>query len=172
MQKSILIILITLFSCCQKELIYQVPGFAEERIIEDTDLEKIINVIKSEEFEVYNKKREIPKSILKTLTKWQNKKVRFADKGEKYRKNDVIINPRIPNREIITILKSNKYFVMTYNHGGRGFHRHILFCDLENGEVANNIWIGNSSKELTSKEEIIEELMRESKWLYTNFVCY
>jgi len=171
---KILLLIITLFSCSnQKDLTaWGIPEIEEERILSNDDLKNIITTLKTEEFQVYNQKQKIPKAVNKLLNNWYGEKVRFASNGNKYRKDCVVTNRKMQSREIITILKSEKHFVMTYNHGGRGFHQHILFTELKKDKIAETIWIGNSSKALTTKEEIISELQSQSNWLHTNIVCY
>ena len=174
MPKILLPIIIILSSCSPQKDFKNlgIPEIEEERILSNKDLKKVIEILNTEKFQVYNQKNHIPKSVDKLLNNWYGEKVRFASNGEKYRKGCVVTNPKMPSREIITILKSENHFVMTYNHGGRGFHQHILFTGLNKNKIAKTIWIGNASKKLMTKDEIIKELEIESNRFHTNIVCY
>lgn len=170
----ILLITVFLFSC--GELRYYnaqgIPKSEKERILSNKDLQKIIETIKTEKFKQYDQKKKIPRSILHILSKWNGSKVRFASHGDEYRKGCVVENWRIPNREITTILRSKKYFVMTYNQGGYGRSKHILFAELKRGSVEKTIWIAYARGSLTTREEILKELAKPPKSFHTNIVNF
>lgn len=174
MHKTLFLMTVIFLSCNgSKDLTdWGIPEIEEDRILSNRDLKYIIETIKTEKFKTYKQKQYIPKSVSKLLNIWYGDKVRFASNGDEYRKGCVVTNRKIPSREITTILKSETYFVMTYNHGGRAFHRHILFAELVNDKIAKTIWIGNAFRTLETKDDIIFELECERNYLHTNIVCY
>jgi hypothetical protein len=172
MRKIYFLVLVSLFSCTQKKLEGEVPLVVEERIISNQDLYQIIQTLKTEKFQVYNQKHQIPHSIKNALSNWQGEKIRFASKGKAFRRGCIISKENLPTRQIITILKSKKHFVMTYNHGGIGLHKHFLFSKIRKGEIVESIWIGHVVGDVATKEEIIQALESDPEEFNTNMVCF
>jgi hypothetical protein len=70
---------------------------------------------------------------------------RFAQPGEKWEPTDIISDASLPWKRLIWAAKSENYYVVHYERGGRCHSFHILVATMENGE-ASAVWraVGHS----------------------------
>ncbi|MGE4544026.1 MAG: hypothetical protein AB7D06_07955 [Pedobacter sp.] len=64
---------------------------------------------------------------------------RLAQPGGKWEPTDVISDASLPWKRLIWAAKTENYYVVHYERGGRGHSYHILVATMENGE-AKAIW--------------------------------
>lgn len=83
--------------------------------------------------------KNIPQIIRKALKSW---KIDLANADEPYQATDVVLSKNIPKRQIISIFKNSSHFLMTYNHGGRGHHTHIMYFRYGEDQIFD-FWVGN-----------------------------
>lgn len=150
----------------------------EKKILSNDSFIRILSSLKEESFEVSYDKKDVPKSLRNILERWNDERkcpfgneVKFANPNEDFESTDCALDPQLPTRQIILILKNNKHVVITYKHGGIGLHNHILWAEFQNGFV-KDIWVGVASKCLDSKAKIQETLNDKTENLNTNLVCY
>lgn len=69
---------------------------------------------------------------------------RLAQPSEKWEPTDFISDASIPKKRLIWVAKSENYYVVHYERGGRSHSFHILVATMENGE-AKAVWraVGN-----------------------------
>lgn len=99
--------------------------------------DSLLAKIQQDSFAVSYNKKDIPKLIkkkLKCLSQW----FALANPNEKYNATDVIIGHR-PSRQLIFMAKSANIFIITYNHGGLGWHQDIFIAQF-NGNTITQIW--------------------------------
>ena len=164
--------LILMLLCYSNELPGQALKAKKKIVMEDLGFNDILEKIEAANFEIYSRKSKIPKPILRILSSWEGEKVKFVNRGKRYQKTDFVVNLRKSRRQIISILKSDRFFIMIYNHGGRGFHRHILFCNYSSSDMVKNIWIWDLSRVLISKQEIKREILNNLVQLGPTSSCY
>jgi hypothetical protein len=151
----------------------------EAKILNNESVNKIVKILDTARLGSYRDIKYIPRVALKTLTrieKTQNKieevefviedKFRIANPGEEYDATCAVTGK--PTRQLIVILKNEQYFIMTYDHGGRGRHSHIMFFEIE-GKKINDFWVGYGAGE--NIEEIKSFLVNNSG-TQTNFLDF
>lgn len=142
----------------------------EKRILSNTSFAKVRSSIEKDTFKVFYNRKEIPTSLIDTLIQW-NKEFSLANPKEKFSSTDFITDSQLPRRQIIMIIKSKNNVFITYKHGGRGFHHHILWADIE-GDKVNDIWIGVSYEKMDTINNIKKVLSEKPEDLNTNMVCF
>lgn len=142
----------------------------EKKILSNISFEKIRNSIEHDSLDVFYNKKDIPKSLIDTLKRW-NKEFSFANPKEKYRSTDVVTNPKLPCRQIIMILKTKNNIFITYKHGGLGFHHHILWAEIQGAKV-KDVWIGVTFDDLNTVDNVKKVLSENPEDLNTNMVCF
>lgn len=150
----------------------QLYKYNEKDVVENKSVDSIIDVIDKQELKLYKDKNEIPKIIRRTIKSWDNK-FSLSNPGKNYEATDMISSGR-PRRQLIAIFKNEKYFIMTYNHGGRGHHRHIMYFQIDNEKVVD-FWVGygrGDGKEMEDKQNIKDWLTLKANSLQTNVVEY
>ncbi len=154
-------------TCCG-----QLYNYNDSDVIENKSVDNVIAVIDKEDLKLYKDKKEIPKIIKATIKSW-DRKFKLANPGQYYEATD-IVSGRHPRRQLIAIFKSEKYFIMTYNHGGYGHHRHIMYFQIDNDKVID-FWVGygrGRGNEMEDKQNIKDWLTLKAGSLQTNFVEY
>lgn len=162
---GISIILLTITACNR-----QLYKFNEMDILENKNVAEIIHVIDTEKLVEYEKANDIPAYIRRTINSW-GEEFDIVDSGKKYHSTDT--QNGLPGRQIIAIFKNENYFIMTYNHGGRGRHTHIMYFKMTDEKVSD-FWVGFGNvygNELDNIAGVKEQLMNTSG-LQTNFVDY
>src|SRR5688572_21947428 len=133
MTKYFILNLLTIVACSGRFY-----SFNEWDIIENKSVDNIVRVIESDTFHVYKTKNEIPRLLIRTLNSW-DKEFSIVSSGDPYQATDMVTGK--PSRQLIAIFKNERHFIMTYNHGGRGRHTHIMYFQLENNDV-KDFWVG------------------------------
>ena len=163
---GIIFILLTLSACSGR--LYK---FNETDVLENKSIAEIIRVIDNEKLAVFKKESDIPEYIRKTLDSWGDK-FDIADSGSKYQSTDVFNG--LPSRQIIAIFKNENYFIMTYSHGGRGRHTHIMYFKMADEKVLD-FWVGFGNvfgEQMENLQGIKTQLTMNASDLQTNFVDY
>ena len=122
----------------QKEQSFE---YWEEKIHANESFDKMKATFTSENYELLNDKKYIPNSLIKVLSDGI-RKVKFVNAGENYRATDVVRWRGQPTRQIMLLAKSESYLILTYKHGGRGHHHHIIWCELTDNKITD-LWIGS-----------------------------
>jgi hypothetical protein len=162
-----LILFVFTTSVCKGQL-YE---YNESDVIENKSVDSIIGVLERQNLKLYKSKSEIPRIIKRTINSW-DEKFKIVNLGRPYQSSDIYSGK--PDRQLIAIFKNKNHFIMTYNHGGRGHHRHIMYFKTDNGKVID-FWVGygrGRGNEMEDKENIKDWLTLKSQALQTNFVEY
>jgi hypothetical protein len=64
----------------------------------------------------------------------------LADPGKPYNETDVEVDLKIPGRRLIWVAHMPGYYVVHYEHGGRGHGYSVLVVQYERGSPANVVW--------------------------------
>jgi hypothetical protein len=86
---------------------------------------------------------------------------KLADRGEKFRATDVIIDETIPCRRFILGGKSDQFVLICYEHGGYGLHSHLAVFDVTSSKP-KLIFTSTYLQETKTVEEI-KNLVRNDK---------
>ena len=89
------------------------------------DYISLVDSLQPLNFVTKNRRRFIPKFIKKALKCWNNKKFRIANPNKSYNSGDVFLK-NLPSRKINYIGLNGEYLILSYEHGGKGYHSHIL----------------------------------------------
>lgn len=165
---TIIIILISTSLTCFGQL-YK---YNEKDVIENKSVDKIIGVIDRQDLRLFKDKKEIPKLIKKTINSW-DREFKLANPTQTYEATD-LVSGRKPRRQLIAIFKNENYFIMTYNHGGRGHHRHIMYFQIDDDKIVD-FWVGHGrgrENEMEDKQNIRDWLTLKAESLQSNFVEY
>lgn len=148
----------------------QLYTYNERNVLENKSVDSILNVIETQDLSIYADKREIPKIITRTIKSW-DKEFELANPGQPYDATDVVSGGK-PRRQLISILKNESYFIMTYRHGGIGHHVHIMYFHFTDDKILD-FWVGYGREDgMDDKQSIKDWLTLKSKGLQTNFVEY
>jgi hypothetical protein len=126
----------------------------------------LIDSLKDLKFETKNKKKYIPRFIKKNLKCWENRKFRIANPGKLYNDTDYIVR-NLPRRRMNYLGLNKSYIVLSYDHGGRGHHQHILIFKVSNKNIKE---VYNLNSNINSAEELVILLkhLNEQKDSFTN----
>jgi hypothetical protein len=92
-----------------------------QKVIEDSlRLERILNNVKIETFNVSNEKKDIPKFIKRRLSKIDKCKFKIANAGGKFNSGDALQKKSLPNKRIVYIAYNENFYIITYEEGGFG----------------------------------------------------
>jgi len=149
----------------------------EQKIVTDKDLSAVKECSK-EQYKVFYDKSMIPKELLKILDGWSEEHITFANPKEDYNSTDNV-NSSLPERQIISIFRNSRFMFILYNHGGIGFHRHIIWCQWD-GHKITNIWICNCNKKITNLKGLRSYLatfsrvikLKDGRLVNLNYLCY
>jgi len=164
----IILFFLLIISCSSSKTLDNSRETWENKILSNISLEKVYRTIENEDFEVFYNRKDIPKPLMDTLKRWDNK-LKFANPSQKYEATDFITSNR-PSRQIIIVLKNESHTIFTYNHGGIGRHEHILWSEIKDDEVID-LWIGVGYG-LYDKNRILDFLAQALEKLNTNMVCF
>ena len=111
--------------------------FAQRDTLEQKIME--IYTFENNDLKVFYKKSAIPTAMKKAL------KVKYGDTfcfsivnpNKNYRKNDVIINPFLPSKQMLFLIRSGEYYALVFNKGGRGHSTHFVFCKIISKEIVD-----------------------------------
>jgi hypothetical protein len=148
------------------------------KILSDSSL-TVVRQSLNEEFIEFNDITRIPKDLIKILETWKGSEISFANPNEDYNRTDVI-NDLLPNRQLISVFLSFNHAFILYNHGGFGFHKHIIWCEFDNSEKIIDIWICNYNitiSDISSLKTFLDNFSRthklsDNRLIRENYVCY
>jgi hypothetical protein len=68
---------------------------------------------------------QIPPGVMADLSARMKHDPRLANPGERFNRTDVV-DPRSPMRRLVLAGLGARSWFVTYEHGGRGYHRHLV----------------------------------------------
>jgi hypothetical protein len=168
MTKSVLLplALLTLVSCGR-----QFYKFNENDILTNKHVNEIISVTKDNDLKLYKTMDDIPEIVTKTINSWGDKFF-IVDSTYSYQPADFI--KWGPKRELISIFKNKDYFIMTYEHTGRGRHTHIMYFQFLDKKI-KEFWVGFGNVtgyNMDNVQGIRSWLETRASDLQTNIVSY
>ena len=120
------------------------------------DYISLVDSLQPLNFVTKNRRRFIPKFIKRALKCWTSKKFRIANPDKSYNSGDVhVFLDNSPSRKINYVGLNNEYLILSYEHGGKGHHSHILIFKYFKKNIAKVYSIMQSAK---SKEEAVSYL--------------
>lgn len=148
----------------------QLYKYNETDVIKNKSLDNVIKALDEQDLKLYITKKEIPKIVKRTIKSWGDK-FSIANPGQDYQATDIVTGR--PRRQLIAIFKNENYFIMTYNHGGRGHHEHIMYFQINNDKIID-FWVGygGDEKEMSDKQKVKNWLTSRRDNLQTNLVEY
>lgn len=118
-----------------------------------SNLDSILSKLDTTTLVISHNKKDIP-SIIKKEIKCLNSSFAIANTGEKYLSTDIHIGHNLPTRQLIFMAKGKNFFMMTYNHGGIGWHQHILFVQFT-GDSILHFWTSQAVGNLNSAADVL-----------------
>jgi len=118
-----------------------------------SNLYSILSKIDTTGFAISHNKKDIPALIKKEL-KCLGNGFTLANPGKKYDATDVYTGPNVPSRQLIFMATGKNFFMMTYNHGGIGWHQHIVLVQFENNRIIH-LWTSQAIGDLNSATEVL-----------------
>lgn len=115
--------------------------------------DSLLAKIQQDSFTVSYNKKDIP-GFIKEEFKCLNAYFALANPGEKYNATDIITRG-LPSRQLIFMAKSANIFIITYNHGGWGWHQHILIACFT-GSTITNLWASQANGDLNTVKSVID----------------
>lgn len=110
------------------------------------------NVIDSSA-QVFYFKTLMPKKIFRAINKTAQYKVEIANKGESWNMTDVKVFKNSPDRMFVMGIQLPNGWIIVYNHGGRGFHTHIVCIDMKKSKIK---WGVTSGKDISNKNDLTD----------------
>ncbi|MEP7706813.1 hypothetical protein [Paraglaciecola sp. 25GB23A] len=102
------------------------------------------------DFHVFHSLNELPKNVQNYLNEHIKDTISPVDGA--FRATDVIIDPNIPTRRLLLAgIDANLFFVW-YEHGGRGYHHHIVVLE----ESVKSVNLVYATREYYETKEIFE----------------
>lgn len=83
-------------------------------------IQSTIYGIENEQFVLGTKRSDIPRNILRKLSKIDNEKFRIANSDADFNSGDALQKRSLPNKRIIYIAHNSNFYVITYEQGGFG----------------------------------------------------
>ena len=131
------------------------------KIFLDENLDSFIIALKSEHFQTFNDKRNIPASIKEQLDCLTDDKFSLANPKEEYM-CCCTSSRKSPRRQLLFFSLSNNTLLMTYLTGGVGVSTTILLAKIQNNKIID-IWTGYGFPEFKSKEQVIKYINSKRK---------
>jgi hypothetical protein len=105
----------------------------------------------------YNKKDSIPKIIINKIEQSIEGNFDIANPDKPFQSTDVIMDDKLPWRQLRFLGNAGNDWIMTYKHGGIGLHYHFITCKIiADKMVAFNT--GTSIDELETMTQIKQAL--------------
>ena len=145
MRKEILILLILLISCSQKE--------------------KNINVSTADKWIEFKTNESIPKPLYLALSKLDNVDFKIANSNERFNATDLLIDS-LPSRQLRLLAKKNDKWRMTYIQGGFGKYYVYIECKIHNDSILD--FKIAESLSLIENNDTIDKLLSEHKLKFIN----
>ena len=78
---------------------------------------------------------QIPPGVIADLSARMKHDPRLANPGERFNRTDVV-DPRYPMRRLVLAGLGTRSWFVSYEHGGRGYHRHLVVYVQRDGRPA------------------------------------
>jgi hypothetical protein len=78
---------------------------------------------------------QIPPTVMADLSARMKHDPRLANPGERFNRTDVV-DPRYPMRRLVLAGLGARSWFVSYEHGGRGYHRHLVVYAQRGGRPA------------------------------------
>lgn len=165
-----------IFCCGQTD--FANKEYWHQKILNDNSLTVVKHSL-NEVFNEFNDITRIPEDLIKILETWNGSEIAFANPNEEYNITD-LIDDLLPDRQLISVYLSFKHAFILYNHGGFGFHKHIIWCEFDDKENIIDIWICNYSSTITDVSSLKTFLynftrihkLSDGRFIRENYVCY
>jgi len=131
------------------------------KIFLDENLDSFVTALKSEHFQTFRDKKNIPATIKEQLDCLTDDKFSLANPKENYI-CCCTSSRKLPRRRLLFFSLSNNTFLMTYLTGGVGVSTTILLAKIQNDKISD-IWTGYGFPEFKSKEEVIKYINSKRK---------
>lgn len=170
------VVLVVIIDCSGQNAFAKKSSW-EQHILNDVDL-PLVKKSSKERFKVFYNKVMIPRELIKILDEWSADHIAFANPNEDYNSTDCSIET-LSSRQLIAVFKNKNSMFILYNHGGIGFHRHIIWCQQTRNRITN-LWICNYNKSITNIEGLRYYLanfkraikLKDGRWADLNYLCY
>ncbi|HYV92944.1 MAG TPA: hypothetical protein VE978_14230 [Chitinophagales bacterium] len=164
-----IILLTTQISEGQKKCSFQIDT---AKILANRNLDSFIADLKSDNFDITNNKKNIPKFIKRQLDCFTGN-FRIANPDEPYNSTDIIIRS-MPGRQLVFLAQSNDLLVMQYLEGGYVRTSHLLLVKFKDSKIVD-LWKGICFHDISTIQDVTGylELNRNKEWgLNTNIIYF
>jgi hypothetical protein len=79
----------------------------------------------TEQYALVTTVQQIPPAVMADLSARMKHDPRLANPGERFNRTDVV-DPRYPMRRLVLVGLGARSWFVSYEHGGRGYHRHLV----------------------------------------------
>ncbi|HEY6502748.1 MAG TPA: hypothetical protein VIZ28_02120 [Chitinophagaceae bacterium] len=108
--------------------------------IRDTNvLLRFVDSLAVQNFEIKNKRKDIPRLVLKALKCWGGE-FRIADVGKPFNPTDVVWN-NTPRRRIKFLTANDKYLILAFEQGGIAKTNHLALFEFTKKRI-QKVWSG------------------------------
>jgi len=83
----------------------------------------------------YSIKDSMPDILIRKLNELGESSFELAYPTEPFQHSDVIVNDKLPWKQLRFLGKSGDIWIITYMHGGVGLHYHLVICKTSNNEI-------------------------------------
>ena len=142
------------------------------KILANENLDEFIKALKVDSFKIFNRKKKIPKFI-RTQLECYGHGFSIADSGKPYTESDIIMNNRLPRRQLVFLAISQQYFVMQYYKGGFARSKHIVLIRFKDGQIVD-LWKGICMLDIETIPQLAEflDLSLSKGWTLNTNVIY
>ena len=92
----------------------------------------IVNEICADTFKVLNSYKSLPKFIRRYLNKVSKNEFRLSKKH--FNSSDFNTRNSI-SRKLSYVAISDRFYILSYEHGGRGYHAHTIIFEVDSGNI-------------------------------------
>jgi hypothetical protein len=131
------------------------------KILLDENLDSFVTSLKSEQFQTFRDKKNIPSFIKVQLDCLTKDKFSLANPGENYI-CCCTSSQELPRRQLLFFSLNKDVFLITYLTGGIGVSTTILLAKLKDDKIVD-IWTGYGFPKFKSKEEVIKHITAKRK---------
>ena len=124
------------------------------KILLDENLDSFLTSLKSERFQTFNDKKNIPAIIKEQLDCLTKDQFSLANPKEEYR-CCCTSSQKLPKRQLLFFSLSANTLLMTYLTGGDGVSTTILLARLQDEKIID-IWTGYGFPKFRSKRKVIK----------------
>jgi uncharacterized membrane protein len=106
----------------------------------------------TEQYALATKVQQIPPAVMADLSARMKHDPRLANPGERFNRTDVV-DPRYPMRRLVLVGLGARSWFVSYEHGGRGYHRHLVVYAQRDGRPAL-AYAGTFASDAATLEEL------------------